>query len=49
MDQLTAMRVFVAIATNHSFKIAAEHLDMTPSVVSKHLAALENHLGTLID
>ena len=48
MDQLTAMRVFVAIATNHSFKIAAEHLDMTPSVVSKHLAALENHLGTLL-
>ena len=48
MDQLSSMRVFVAIATNQSFKLAAKQLDMAPSVVSKHLSALEEHLGTLL-
>ena len=48
MDQLTAMRVFHAIVTYDSFRNAAEHLNMAPSVVSKHLSSLENHLGTLL-
>ena len=48
MDQLTAMRVFNAIVTYESFRTAADHLDMAPSVVSKHLSALENHLGALL-
>ena len=45
MDQLTSMRVFMAIATQESFRLAAEQLAMSPSVVSKHLSALEQHLG----
>ena len=48
MDQLTAMRVFHAIVTHGSFRTAAEQLSMAPSVVSKHLASLENHLGALL-
>ena len=48
MDQLTAMRVFNAIVTYDSFRQAADHLDMAPSVVSKHLSSLENHLGALL-
>ena len=50
MDQLTSMRVFDAIVTYHSFRAAAKHLEMAPSVVTKHLASLEEHLGaTLIE
>ena len=48
MDQLTSMRVFYAIATYESFRGAAQHLNMAPSVVSKHLSALETHLGALL-
>ena len=46
MDQLTAMRLFTLIAKNRSFKSAAEEMGVAPSVVSKHLLALEKHLGT---
>ncbi|MBL6623208.1 MAG: LysR family transcriptional regulator [Alphaproteobacteria bacterium] len=46
MDMLTSMRVFTHIAGQRSFRGAAETLDMTPSAISKHLAALEEHLGT---
>lgn len=46
MDQLTAMRLFTLIAKNRSFKLAAEDMGVAPSVVSKHLLALEKHLGT---
>ena len=48
MDQLTSMRVFQAVAANQSFRKAGEHLNMATSVVSKHLAALEDHLGALL-
>ena len=48
MDQLTSMRVFDAIVTYNSFRTAAEHLSMAPSVVSKHLSSLEDHLGALL-
>ena len=48
MDQLTSMRVFNAIVTYDSFRLAADHLNMAPSVVSKHLSSLENHLGALL-
>jgi len=45
MDQLNSMRMFVAIADRNSFKAAAEELDISPSVISKHISALEGHLG----
>ena len=48
MDQLTSMRVFDAIVTYNSFRTAAEHLNLAPSVVSKHLSALEDHLGAIL-
>ncbi|RMD90113.1 MAG: LysR family transcriptional regulator [Alphaproteobacteria bacterium] len=45
MDQLTALRVFVRVAEGGSFSRAAELLGMSKSAVSKHVAALESHLG----
>ena len=45
MDKLTAMRVFTQIATLRSFKKAGERLSLAPSVISKHLSALEAELG----
>ena len=45
MDKLTAMRVFTQIATLRSFKKAGERLSLAPSVISKHLSALETELG----
>lgn len=45
MDQLNSMRMFVAIADRNSFKAAAEDMDISPSVISKHISALESHLG----
>ena len=45
MDQLNAMRMFVSIANKKSFKAAAEEMELSPSVISKHLSALEKHLG----
>ena len=46
MDQLTAMRVFVAIATNHSFKIAAEHLEIAVEN-PQELAGKIRHAGAI--
>ena len=48
MDQLTAMRMFAIIAKNRSFKAAAAEMGVAPSVVSKHLSFIENHLGTQV-
>ena len=45
MDKLTAMRVFTQIAALRSFKKAGERLSLAPSVISKHLSALETELG----
>lgn len=45
MDHLSSMRTFVLVADNNSLAIAARQLDISPSAVSKHIAALENHLG----
>jgi len=39
------MRMFVSIADKKSFKGAAEEMELSPSVISKHLSALEKHLG----
>ena len=45
MDQLNSMRMFVSIADKKSFKGAAEEMELSPSVITKHLSALEKHLG----
>lgn len=45
MDYLNAIRAFVMIADEHSFRGAADRLNLTRSAVSKHLAGLESHLG----
>ena len=44
MDQLAAMRVFVAVAEAQGFAPAARRLGMSTSAVSRHIAELEQHL-----
>ena len=45
MDQLTGMRVFLAIVDKGGFAPAADSLGMSKTMVSKHLAAIEDRLG----
>ena len=45
MDKLTGMRIFTQIAKTRSFKKAGSNLGLAPSVISKHLSALEAQLG----
>ena len=45
MDTLTAMSVFAAVVDNNSLAGAARAKNISPSVVSKQLAALEDRLG----
>ena len=45
MDLISGMRVFVAIADNGSLAKAGKELDLSPSVVSKNISALEDRLG----
>ena len=40
MDLISGMRVFVSIADNGSLAKAGRELDLSPSVVSKHISAL---------
>ena len=46
MDRLAAMKVFVEVARCGSFTAAAEHLDMSRVMVTRHVAALESWLQT---
>jgi DNA-binding transcriptional LysR family regulator len=46
MDQLASMRIFLAVAEANALNGAARQLGLSPSAVSKHVAALENQLGT---
>lgn len=48
MDQLTAMRVFIAVAEAGGFAPAARTLGMSTSAVSRHVAELESHLATAL-
>lgn len=48
MDQLEAMRVFVAIADHGGFAAAARTLRCSPSVVTRALAGLERRIGTVL-
>jgi DNA-binding transcriptional LysR family regulator len=45
MDRLGAMRVFVAVAKLRSFTEAARLLQLSPSVVTRSIARLEDQLG----
>jgi len=45
MDRLDSLRVFQAIVDAGSLVGAAARLDLSSAMVSKHLAALEKHLG----
>jgi DNA-binding transcriptional LysR family regulator len=45
MDRLTSTRVFVAVAELGSLTAAADQLDMSTAMVSRHLAAAEDWLG----
>lgn len=45
MDRLTSMGAFVMAAECGSYASAAERLNMSPQMVAKHVAALEQRLG----
>lgn len=45
MDTLQSMRVLVAVVEHHSFAQAAEQLNMSKAMVSKHVMHLEQRLG----
>ena len=48
MDRLTAMRAFVAVAAHGSFTEAARRLRLSPSVVTRLVAHLEDELGLML-
>jgi len=45
MDTLRAMQVYIAVVETGSFVAAADRLDTSNAAVSRHVAALEDHLG----
>ncbi|WP_284431755.1 LysR family transcriptional regulator [Rugosibacter aromaticivorans] len=45
MDRLDAMQLFVRVAELGSFSAVAQQMDIARSVVTRQVAALENHLG----
>ena len=45
MDRLTAMRVFVAVASSGSFSATADQLDMSRAMVTRYVGTLEQWLG----
>jgi len=46
MDKISSMRVFAKVVELGSFSSAANDLRMSASVVTRHVAELEKHLGT---
>lgn len=46
MDKLNSLLIFVRAAQTSSFSIAARHLGMSPSTVSKAVLRLEESVGT---
>lgn len=46
MDRLSAMHVFVRVAELGSFSAVAQQLGVARSVITRQVAALEEHLGT---
>jgi DNA-binding transcriptional LysR family regulator len=45
MDRITGIQLFIRIVESASFSKAAEELHMTQPTATKHVAALEKHLG----
>jgi DNA-binding transcriptional LysR family regulator len=45
MDTLKAMQVYIAVVEAGSFVAAADRLDTSNAAISRHVAALEAHLG----
>ncbi|MBS7789052.1 LysR family transcriptional regulator [Roseococcus sp. SDR] len=45
MDRFAAISAFIAVVDRHGFAPAARHLGLVPSAVTRHVAALEAHLG----
>ena len=45
MDLISMMRVFVSVADKGSMASAGRDLNLSPSVMSKNLSALEDRLG----
>jgi DNA-binding transcriptional LysR family regulator len=45
MDRIDAMQAFVAVADSHGFASAARRLHLSPSAVTRLVAALEERLG----
>lgn len=45
MDTLRAMQIYIAVVEAGSFVAAADRLDTSNAAVSRHVAALEDHLG----
>ena len=45
MDIFTTMKVYCSVVENDSLADAERKMNVSPSVVSKHLSALEDHLG----
>ena len=48
MDQLAAMRVFIAVAEENGFAPAARRLGLSTSAVSRHVADLEAHFSAAL-
>ena len=46
MDTLTSLRVFCRVAEYRNFSVAADRLDMSPSMASKHVRHLEDRVGS---
>ena len=46
MDKLTAMKIFTEVAERGGFTAAAEHLDLSRSMVTRHVTELERWLGS---
>lgn len=45
-NSLTSLRIFLVAARTLNFSMTGELMHLTQSAVSKHIAALEKHLGT---
>lgn len=45
LDRITSMRVFMRATSAGSLSAAARHLGMSPAMATKHVDALEAHLG----
>lgn len=46
MDRITAMRVFLEVASSGSFSASADKLDMSRAMVTRYVAEMESWLGT---